>query len=116
MIEKSIVTTFCGTLSVGRCSSPDLLNHFCKFFEENHLSVKLLLNLGMDGPNPNLAFKNLLIDDLKENHKTTFICLGTCVLHMANNAFGKLVKELSEIVDLDQMAIDFHFFFKYLSS
>ena len=58
----------------------------------------------------NLAFKNLLIDDLKENHQTTFIYLGTCALHTANNAFGKVVKELSEIIDLNQMAIDFHFF------
>ena len=112
-IEKSIVMAYCGTLFVGLCSSADLLNHFYKFFEENHLSVKLLLNLRMDGPNVNLAFKNLLVDDLKKNHKTTFIYLGTCVLHTANNAFGKLVKELSEIVDLDQMAIDFHSFFKY---
>ena len=66
----------------------------------------------MDGPNVNLAFKNLLLDDLKEN-KTTLIYQGTCALHTANNAFGKLVNELSEIVDLDQIAIEFHFFFKY---
>ena len=111
-IEKSIVTAYCGTLFVGRCSSPDLLNHFDKCFEENHLNVKLLLNLGMGGPNFNLAFKNLLIDALKENHKTTFIYLGICALHTANNAFGKLLKKLSEIVDLGQIAIDFHFFFK----
>ena len=64
-IEKSFVTAFCetffvghcsspcGTLFVGHCSSPDLLKHFYKFFEENHLSVKLLLNIGMDGPNVN---------------------------------------------------------------
>ena len=70
----------------------------------------------MDGPNVKSAFKNLLIDDLKENHKTTLIYLGTCALHTANNAFGKLVKELSEIVDLKQMAIDFHFFLKYSAS
>ena len=59
-IEKSIVTTYCGTLFVGCGSSPDFLNHFYKFFEENHLSVKLLLNLGMDGPNKNIALKNLV--------------------------------------------------------
>ena len=52
-----------------------------------------------------LTFKNLLIHDLKENHRTTVIYLGTgkCALHTANNAFGKLVKELREIVDLDQI-------------
>ena len=50
-IKESIVTTYCWTLFVGHCSSPDLLNHFYKFFEENFLSVKLYLNLEMDGPN-----------------------------------------------------------------
>ena len=87
-IEKNILTAYCGTLFIGHCSSPDLLNHFNKFFEENHLSVKVLLNLGMDGPNVNLAFKNLLIDNLKEDHKTTFIYLGTCSLDTVSNAFG----------------------------
>ena len=43
------------------------------------------------------------------------IYLGTCVLHTANNALRKLVKRLSEIVDLHEMAIDFHFFFKSLT-
>ena len=61
----------------------------------------------MDDPNVNLAFKNLLIDDLKENHKTNFIYLGMCALYTATNTFGKLVKELSEIVDLNRTAIDF---------
>ena len=30
-----------------------------------------------------------------------------------NNGFGKFVKEIDDIVELDQMAIYFHFFFKY---
>ena len=115
-INKSLATAYCGTLFIEHCSSPDLLNHFYKYFEEHHLTVKLLLNLGMDGPNVNVASKNLLIDYLKENHKITFICLGICALHTVNNAFGKLVKVLSEIFDLDQMVIDFHFFIKYSAS
>ena len=49
----------------------------------------------------NIAFKNLSIDDLINNHETKFMYLGTCALHRVNNAFGKLVKTLSEIVDLD---------------
>ena len=39
--------------------------------------------------------------------------MGACALQTAKNAFEKLVKELNEIFDLDQMAIDFHFFLKY---
>lgn len=61
----------------------------------------------------NLAFQNFLINDLKESCKTTFIDLGACSLHTADNAFGKLAKEINGIVYVDQMAIDFHFFLKY---
>ena len=69
----------------------------------------------MDGPGVNVAFQNLLIKWLKEKYHTTFIDLGTCSLHSANNGFSKLVKELDEIVELDQMVIDLLFFFKYLT-
>ena len=48
----------------------------------------------MDGPGVNVAFQNLLIKWLKEKYHTTFIDLGTCSLHSANNGFSKLVKEL----------------------
>ena len=40
MLYQHIVMTYCGTLFFGCCSSPDLLNHFYKFFEENDLSLK----------------------------------------------------------------------------
>lgn len=40
------------------------------------------------------------------------IDLGTYPLHIAINAFGKLVQVFKEVVDIDVMAIDFHFFFK----
>ena len=41
----------------------------------------------------------------------SIIEVGTCPLHIVNNAFGKAVKALNaSIVDLDKMAIDFYFF------
>ena len=51
--------------------------------------------------------------ELNEKWHTTFIDLGTCSLHSANNGFGKLAKLIDDIIELDQMAIDFHFFHKY---
>ena len=58
----------------------------------------------MDGPNVNLLFKNKLKGEF------SIIKVGICPLHIVNNALGKAVKALKEsIVDLDQMAIDFHF-------
>eukprot|EP00111_Clytia_hemisphaerica_P012166 TCONS_00035734-protein len=102
-----VVVAYCGTLFVGRCKANDLLDHLHIFFKKNNLNVNMLLNLGLDGPNVNLAFMELLKKSI------TFIDIGTCALHVCNNAFGRLVKELNCIVELDQMAIDFHFFFKY---
>ena len=70
----------------------------------------------MDSPNVNLAFQNLVSKELKEKYHTTLTDLGTCSLHSANNGFGKLINEKDDIAELDQMAIDFHFFFKYSTS
>ena len=84
-----------------------MVNHLKTVVAKQNLDVKLLLKLGMHGRN---AFQNLLIKELKEKHHTTLTNLGTCSLHSANNGFSKLVKELDDIVELDQMAIDFHFF------
>ena len=69
----------------------------------------------MDSPNVNLAFQNLVSKELKEKYHTTLTDLGTCSLHSANNGFGKLLNE-KDIAELDQMAIDFHFFFKNSTS
>ena len=57
---------YCGTLFAGRCSAPDMVNHLMTFVAKQNLDIKLLLNLGIDSPNVNLAFQNLLIKALKE--------------------------------------------------
>ena len=49
-----------------------------------------------------------LIKERKEKYHTPFIDLGICSPHSANNGFGKLVKELDDIVELDQMGNDVH--------
>ena len=108
-----VVITYCETSFVGRFSAPDIVNHLKTFAAKQNLNLKLLLNLGMDSPNVNSAFKNLVIKELKEKYHTTLADLGTGSFHSAKNGFGKLIKEVDDIVELEKMAIDFHFFFKY---
>ena len=103
-----VVIAYCGTLFIGRCSALDIVSHLKTFVARQNRDVKLLLNLGMGGPNVNVSSQNLLIKERKEKYHTPFIDLGTCSLHFANSGFSKLVKELDDIVELDQMAIDFH--------
>ena len=82
-----------------------MLVHFHEFMKKAALNPNFKLALGMDGPNINLLFKNKLKKEF------SIIEVGTCPLNIVNNAFGKAVKALKEnIVDFDEMAIDFHFF------
>ena len=78
---------------------------FHEFMKKVYLNPNLMSALGIDGPNVNLLFKNKLKEEF------SIIEVGNYPLHIVNNAFGKGVEALMEsIVDLDEMAIDFHFF------
>ena len=84
-----------------------MLVHFHDMFKKKAaLNPNFMLALGMDGLNVNLLFK------IKLNEEFSIIEVGTCPLHIVKNAFEKAVKALKEsIVDLDEMVINFHFFF-----
>ena len=103
-----VVIAYCETLFIGRCSALDMVSHLKMFVAKQNPDLKLLLNLGMGGPNVNVSSQNLLMKEWKEKYYTPFIDLGTCSLHSANNGFGKLVKELDDIFELDQVGNDFH--------
>lgn len=105
--KKEIRTSYCGTLFVGRCTAEDLITHFYEFMKKVGLDPTFMLSLGMDGPNVNILFQKKLLNDL------SIINIGTCPLHVVSIGFGKAVLSIKgSIVDLDEMAIDFYFFFK----
>ena len=88
LFQKKIVTSYCDSLFVGHFSAEDLIKHVYEFINRYDLNVGILLNIGMDGPNVNKNFKRKLLESLKKSKSTTFICILTCSLHIANNAFG----------------------------
>ena len=75
-----------------------------------------MINIGMDVPRLNNKFERKLLESLEKNEITTFICICTWSLHIANNTFGKGMTTLREVVNLDQFAMDLHFFFKQSSA
>ena len=79
------------------------------------LNVQTLLNIGTHGPSVNKKFERKLLESLEKNESTTFICIGTCSLHVVNSSFGKGMATLREVVNLDQFPINLHFLFKHLS-
>ena len=108
-----MLQNICGSLFVGHCTLDDLVNHFFEFMEELKLNLSLLLVLGMDGPCVNRSFEKKLKARLEEIYATQILDIGTCSLHIVNNAFLEGLKELKNEINLDEFAIDLHFFMKY---
>ena len=106
LFRKKIVTSYCGSLFVGHCTAEYLIKYFYEFMNRYDLNVRILLNIGMDGPNVNIRFERNLLESLEKNESTTFICIAPCSLHIANNGFGEGMATLREVVNLDQFAID----------
>ena len=80
------------------------------------LDFNLLLALGIVAPNVNRSFKSKLAEELQKGGATLFLDIGTCSIHIANNAFLEGIKCLKDNVNVDQFAIDLHFFFKLSSA
>ena len=54
--STGIVTTYFGSLFVGRCSAVKLKEHMFDFLKKHELEISNLVSIGMDGPNVNLNF------------------------------------------------------------
>ena len=87
------------------------VDHFFEFVWDLGLDLNLLLALGIDGPNVN-KFKSKLAEELQKRGATHFLDVGTCSIHIANNAFLEGIKCLKDNVNVDQFVIDLHVFFK----
>ena len=68
----------------------------------------------MDRPSVNKSFADKLKTTLKANNATSFIDIGSCPLHSANNAFSEGLKLLKDYINLDQIALDLHFLKNFL--
>ena len=109
---QQVITTYLGTLFVGKCSAQDILQDLEVLMEGLQIDLKLMLSLGMDGPNVNLLFFQMLNDKFETQDKK-LIDVGTCPLHTVANSLGKGLHELDENdIDLNEFAVNLHSFFK----
>ena len=73
--------------------------------------MNYLLHIGMDGPNVNLKFQKLLMNnDVLTNINKLFLDIDTCPLHVVQNSFRKWVAALN--FGVGQYALNIYFFFK----
>ena len=107
-----VITQYCGSLFLGHCTAENLVDHFFEFMLKIKLCPTHCLSLGMDGPSVNLKFLRELLAELDKQKQTTLINVGTCTLHIVNNAFAKGMGYIDKQLDFDQLALDINFFFK----
>ena len=96
----------------GHCTADDLVDHFFEFVRDLGLDFKLLLALGINDPNVNKSYKSKLAEEPQKRGATHFLDVGTCSIHIVNNAFVEGIKCLKDNVIVDPFAIDLHFFFR----
>lgn len=111
---NKVVTRYAGSYFVGHCNSENLYKIFEDFGKEKlKWDVNYLLHLGMDGPNVNISFQNILKKELLKKNKI-ILNVGSCPLHIIHNCFLKGLAKVD--FDYDGFPHDVWFFFKYSSA
>lgn len=83
--ECKIKTCYLTSAFIGHARADDLL---AAFYESvDRLKLSKILQLSMDGPSVNWKFFDCLQADLKKEYNNEAICIGSCELHILNNAF-----------------------------
>jgi hypothetical protein len=107
--------TYIGSKFLGHCKSEDLLTNITEMFAEYELSLKDIVSVGMDGCATNLKFLRLLKKEA-DLVNSGIVDIGTCTLHIVNNAFKYGMAEMKTGFDADAVISDINFFFKLSSA
>ena len=72
-----------------------------------------LIALARDGPNASKTILNELQQMIKDDYPqfAGFVDIGSCVLHVVHNAFGKGLEKYGK--EVDQLCLDLHAIFKH---
>lgn len=98
------------TYFVQHAKATDIVSHLHKAISDCKLDINYLLMIGSDGPNVNKKVKSLLNTELMLTRKTGLMDIGTCNLHVINNAFLKAIEKFG--VNIVDLLTSVHYFFK----
>ncbi|KAJ8684031.1 hypothetical protein QAD02_019823 [Eretmocerus hayati] len=92
--RKMIVNRHLVTYFIKRGNSDTILFYLIKAIDSHGLPMKNVIALGSDGPNVNKAVARKFNEHLKTLKLKSLIDIGTCFLHIVNNAFVKGLNSL----------------------
>jgi hypothetical protein len=101
---------YIGSQFLDHGASGDIIKSVCALIEDVALDFKHLISIGMDGPNVNKKFYEMIKQKVQDDFNTGIIDKGSCMLHTTNNGFRAGVKEFK--FDIELFVGDLVFFFE----
>ena len=111
--HQEVYVAFYTSLFFGHATGEIVAKKIFDQMKADQLPMEQLITLVRDGPNVNKTIVNKLQEKIKEEKPefNGFVDLGSCVLHVVHNAFGKGLEQNGK--DIDQFCLDLHALFKY---
>ena len=81
-----------------------------KTLEKLALPLKLVLSLGMDGPNVNKSILGKLDEKKEKGFKALTRCPVSCLIHVCHNSFCKGLKQYVD--NAEELCMNLYYFFK----
>ena len=91
-VENEVHTNYLNSAFMGHSTADDILREF--YDNIKPLNLSKILQISMDGPAVNWKFYDLLQKDIDKQFKCKFAYVGSCGLHILNNAFRKGVSSV----------------------
>ena len=96
---------------LGHAKADTVVHEMLKTLEKLALPLKLVLSLGMDGPNVNKSILGKLDEKKKEKgFKLLARCPVSCLIHVCHNNICKGVKQYSD--NAEELFMNLYYFFK----
>ena len=94
----------------GHAKADTVVHEMLKTLEKLALPLKLVLSLGMDGPNVNKSILGKLDEKKEKGFKPFARCPVSCLIHVCHNSFCKGVKQYGD--NAEELCMNLYYFFK----
>ena len=110
-MDNRVKVTYLTSIMFGHAKVPDVVAEILKSLEKLAIPLKLMLSLGMDGPNVNKSILNKLNAIKKEKgYQQLVICPQSCLIHVCQNSFKKGLSKYG--YNAEELCLGLYYFFK----
>ena len=101
---------YLASIMLGHAKADTVIHEMLKTLEKLALPLKLVMSLGIDGPNVNKSILGKLDKKKEKGFKPLARCPVTCLIHVCHNSFCKGVKQYGD--NAEELCMNLYYFFK----